>query len=512
MNLFCRPVFFAGLFCMVLLYLYPVCSQEKTLPQQLQLHLVYVPQSLFDLPDSAQVRFGTTFAPLYSEKDLATNGDSQLVALEAHGVTAGLYSRYKQLRYFVACSHDGGEAALRQRESGYSLIHERSEWNFTSAVAYRYRNLHLGFGLGRHWPKYMERDHLRGIGNDVGGYVVRGPWQVSLCVKGDFRRASAWLSLFSGPVHSSVVKLVTGDEARFRSFPLSIVRHSIDAGLEVTIASVATSTQWGIDFCENADLQTVENTMPQDVAISNFRLVQRGGTRLAWTDSLWWEVSGSLAGGWGASYNFHRERFTFFKAATLRQYNVCVGGGVKLPHGMTSGLFQAWSSATSTSGFLKLSVLSAWSIFQSLDYKYKDAALSYGETGVFLNRTFSRLFFECTPQFKVSYVKTQMVFSRTRKEIVVLLPVYGDAEEVEVFNTPLVLVDPSVSVVVRWGRLVVNAALHQMVPIVPYTTNTESSDEGKETLVNYDTKITGGTRVSLGAMWNIPQFGVVKRK
>jgi len=490
----------------MVLFLGAVNAPSQPLPYLLTPNLTWEPPALYDLPDSTCVQMGTTFAPLYSEKDRATNGDIQHVELLTQGFSAGFFSRYKKLKYYVSLQSDQVKATYKERASDYYFVHERSDRNVAAGAAYLYKNLYAGCGIGRHLPANMDREHVREIIDDPGLYLTQGPWQFSCAIKAALAPAALRLSLFSGPVQSSATTLVNSNGSNFRTFPLSIIRHSAEAGVELQGNILYTSTLLGADYFEDADLLTVKNSMPQDVALVNYHIVHKGTARLNFTDSLGWRASGSVAGGWGASYNFDRDRFTFFEAEAVRFNSVAAEVGARLPGFVTAGGSHYMLEGSSPKGHLKLSALSAWSLFESLDYRYRDALLTYAETGLYVNRRFRGLKFECTPQINVAYVKTEMTLNRSRKEIVVLLPVYGNETALEVFATPLLLVTPSVSFQARWGSVSINGSLHQILPVVSLQTNASKSEEGIAPNPSQDNSITGGTVLSLHAVWNLSEF------
>ncbi len=505
-----RPVLIAGLY----FFLYAaeqLSAQDVRLFREFTPLFTHTPLQLTDLPDSSLLRLHSTFNPLYSEKDRATHGDRRTVGISTRGYSVDWFSRFRQVNYYLSCNRNAATATYRDTSEDYGCTYRSVGWNLAAGATYRNGNLLFGFGLGRHWPERMEQEHLYEIRDDVTTYITRGPWQFTLDTKWFFSRATTRLSLFSGPIHSSVSKLITSDEMKFRSFPLTLILHRADGGFDFYTGTTSAATTFGIDYFENADLQTVHNSMPQDIAISNFRLDHSGYTKVPFTDSLGWNLSGSLAGGWVASYNFERNRFTFFKADEIRLRNLSVGIGTKLPAALTAGIFHTSLKGNSPTGFLKLSALSAWSIFRPLDYQYTNAELRYHETGGFINRKCTLSFLEVTPQLALSYFTAHATATYSHKEIVVLLPVYIDTVAKDFFDIRLLLLEPALRVSSRLGRIQFYGTISQKLPF-PFKT-APSAEQGTSPEANHQISTTtwGGTMMAISAVWDVRRSGIANR-
>jgi hypothetical protein len=500
-----RPALLVGLY----FFLSPAVSapvRESSLLQVFSPLFVEEPYALAEYTDSSFLRLRSTFNPLYSEKDRATDGSRRTISAATNGYSAEWFSHLNRVQYFLSYSHDAGSATYRDSVESYGWIFRQKEWNLTAGTAYRYRNLQFGFALGRHWPQQMEREHLYEIRDNMKKYLARGPWRYSLDAEMLFSAVTARLSLFSGPIHSSVTKLNTTDETSYRSFPLSLIRHRADAGIAVQSGPADVSFTFEIDYYENGNLQTVRNSMPQDIAISNYRMMHHGRSALPFTDSLGWYLSGAIAGGWVASYNFDRDRFTFFKSEKMRLNTLFSGIGIKLPVSLTAGMFQSLVKGTSPTGFLKLSALSAWSVFQPLDYRYTNAYLHYRETGGFIRRDWRLSHCEFTPRINLSYIEAHATAAYSHKEIVVLFPVYVDTVSEELLNTQLLLLEPSLSVSVRLYRIHLRGTIAQMLPFFFAGGTSPASFASSQTDQHDEMSIAGGTRIAVTATWHVPSL------
>jgi hypothetical protein len=469
----------------------------------LQPYLASGHYSLADLPDSAQLYLKTDFNPLYSEKDRATNGDSQRVQFTTRSVSGGIFSKSGPVAGYLTIDNSVLDATARYRDVAYTLESRRQEWNVAAGGILRRGPVRIGAALGRHLPQGMEREHVAAIRSKPAKYLRQGPWQGSLELEADFNNVAGHFSLYSGPIHSSVTTLATSDGAAFRSFPVSVVMHRAAAGIDIRRGRYGSTTTFTADYYENADLLSTANNMPEDIAIGNYLLSHRGGVRLPFIDSLWWGLSGSIAGGWAASYNFDRDRFTFFKAEAVRLSTGSAEAGVKLPYSLAAGINGAAIKGKSPSGLLRLSALSAWSVFKPFDYRYTDAELAYREAGGFINWKWSRSCFELVPQLYCSHISARMTLSAAHREIVVLVPVYTDTTSITTFDNQLLLFEPSLNARVRLGSVVIVGSAYQELPwLIP--DGKKVHDEPRKPLREREMIISGGTRLALSATWNLP--------
>ena len=499
-----RPALFAGLSFFIFTYI-PVFSQNIPAYSSLKDLLVYQPVNLLDIPDSSQIDVTYNYDPLLSEKQRSSQ-DNYNSLINSTDMQLLCLLTTSQFKYYLACSYSDFFIAYRDDYQKYSFQNGRREWDPSTGVFYTRGRFSSGFGIGRHLPSDMHREHLTEVTDDPLQYVTHGPWQFSLATTLRFKHSDVHLSLFSGPIHSSLSKVITNDGNSYRSFPISLLRRSAELGVNSKGQTFSLKTAFSISNFENVDLLTIANSMPQNIEISDYGVTHKGVWKSPLSDSLFWKLSGNITGGWMASYNFDRNRYTFFKADSILSKKISALVGLRLPCKINTGVSGTFSTLSCPKGFLNLSAFSAWSVFNPLDYRFSDAKVNYFESGIFFDRQFSRPVFNWTPHISLSYIKTRMSLNYTHKEIIVLLPVYVKGESLEVFDNQILLLMPSLAITVHAGKIDVIASVLQRIPLFGnsgYSKKADSPDDEAKKSASF----TGGTSLSINAIWNISRSG-----
>ena len=499
-----RPALFAGLSFFILAYI-PVSSQNIPAYNNIKDLLVYQPVNLLDIPDSSQISATYNYDPLLSEKQRSSQ-DNYNSLINSNNMQLFCLLTTSQFKYYLACSYSDQFIAYRDDYQKYSFQNERREWDPSTGILYTRGRFSSGFGIGRHLPSDMHREHLTEVTDDPLQYVTHGPWQFSCAAKVRFRHSDVHLSLFSGPVHSSLSKVITKDGNSYRSFPITLLQRNVELGVNNNAQNFFLKTAFSISCFENIDLLSITNSMPQDIEFSDYGVIHDGVWKSPLSDSLFWKLSANITGGWMASYNFDRSRFTFFKADSILSKKFSAQVGLRLPCKINTGISGVFSTMSCPKGFLNLSAFSAWSVFNPLDYRFSDAKVNYLESGIFFNRQFSRPQFNWTPNITLSYIKTRMSLNYAHKEILVLLPVYVKGESLEVFDSQILLLTPSLDITVHAGKIDVIASVLQRIPLFSNSAYSKKADNPDDEAKKSAT-FTGGTSLSVNAIWNITRGG-----
>lgn len=496
-----RPAIIAGLS----FFLFScIISYSQNLPANSSLKDIffYQPVNLLELPDSTQIHFSDNYDPLLSEKPRSSQ-DNFNSLINSNDMQMSCFLNTSQIKYHLSCSYSDFFAAYRDEYQKYSFQNQRKEWDPSIGILYSGGEVSYGFGIGRHLADYMHIEHLSEISDDPLKYITHGPWQFSLATSLRIKHSDLHLSMFSGPVHSSLSKLITIDGNSYRSFPISLLKRTADIGVNLNVKQFSSKTDVTLTNYENIDLLIAPNSMPQDIEIARYGLSHEGTLKSALSDSLFWKLSGNIAGGWIASYNFDRDRLTVFKANSIRSSNFSALIGLRLPRKLTSGISGNIYELSCPTGFLKLSGFSAWSVFNPIDYRFTDVKMKYYEMGIFLNRKFSRSWIDVTPNMYVSYVKTWMSLNYAHKEIIVLFPVYVKPESLNVFNNQFLFLTPSLVATVHAGQFDITASILQRMPISIISAIYKISDNPDDDNTQKRASFSGGTSLSIKAIWNI---------
>lgn len=463
-----------------------------------------------ELPDSTQIHLSDNYDPLLSEKPESTQ-DNYNSLVNSNKIQLSCFLNTSKAKYHLSCSYSDFFAAYRDESQKYSFQNQRKEWDPSVGILYSFGQVSYGFGIGRHLADYMHIEHISDISDDPLKYITHGPWQFSLATKLHTKHSDLSLSMFSGLIHSSLSKLITTDGNSYRAFPVSLLEQTADIGVNVNGQKFFTKTAVSINNFENTDFEKTPNGMPLELEITRYGLSHEGALKSALSDSLFWKLSGNVAGGWIVSYNFERD-IKFFKADSIRSANLSTLIGLRLPGKLISGISSSIYKFSSPTGFLKLSGFTAWSVFNPLDYRFTDAKMKYYETAIFVNRKFSRDWVNFTPNVSISYVKTWMFVNYTHKEVVVLLPVYVNPESLKVFDNQYLLLAPSLAITVHTGQFDIAASILQRIPFLIKSDNFKNSDDPGDDDTQKRASFTGGTLLSVMAIWNISRTTANSKK
>lgn len=496
-SITCRPSFIAGLFFFMLFFKTCNCQELPSFSSVLSL-LYNKPISLIDLPDSSRLDLNYHYDPLLSEKPRHSD-DSCNSILYSQTANVKLNLFRPNLRFFVSGAFSDLDLKIADDYQKYKVETFISDYTASSGIMYKYHLFSCGIGIGRIFSKDIDLEHWSEIADNLNKYIAEGPWQFSGAAGFSLPAAKISLSLFSGPVHSSVSTFSKMDNSSFRNFPVTLIKRSAQIGITISKNSLLSTSAAGVSFFHNTDLITKENLMPQNIEFTSYSIETSGKMHTLMSDSLFWKVNALIAGGLLRSFNFERNSFTFFRADSLRIINISALTGVKMPWQIISGLSGAVSKIKCPSGYLKLSALSAWSLFEPMDYRLHDIDFSYNELRLFIKRKFRFRCLDITPNVNFSYIKVLFEGSCSHKEIFVLLPVYVGEEQINISDLRIFLLSPSLTITLHAGRADISISGLQRVPFVLKTTQTDkdSSSDHKSAL------FTGGTSLSASVKWDI---------
>ena len=492
-----RPAFLAGLFFFALL-IKNGTSQSFPSFQSVTDLLYCKPVSLVELPDSSRLDLKYQFDPLLSEKP-RSSVDTINSSIRSNTADIRLFVSRPSLKVFLSGTFSDLDIQACDDYQDYQLALVRRAFNVASGIMYAHHRFSAGIGIGRHFSKDADIEHWSEITANTKDYIAKGPWQYSVAGTVNLPVTKFHLSLFSGPVHSSIFTLSTNNNRSFRSFPITLIERSVQIGTSIKTRSFLSSTTAGITVFHNADLITCDNLMPQDIELTSYSLFTTGNAHLLILDSLFWKINAQITGGWVASYNFDRNNYTFFKADSLRLKGITGSIGLKAPMRIITGLSGTISQIQCPVGYLKLSALSVWSIFKPMDYRFKDIDLSYCEAGMFILRKFSLWCFDFTPSINFSHINVQFTGNYSHKEIVVLFPIYMQKESIDISDTKLFLLTPSLTTTLHVHSLSLTLSALQRIPFIIKEKQTGNGSSGG----NDNAEFTGGTTISATMSWDI---------
>lgn len=405
-----------------------------------------------------------TYAPLLNE--IKTNGsDNYNSNVLVHSGQSSILWCNNRSKYLLSYSFTDFKAAYRDDTERYSFDNTQKQHTPYVSALFTINNTDVGLLLGRHFSKGLDIEHRYEITDAFGRYLSDGPWIYSLSAKQNIDKMNLGLSLFSGPVYSSVSRMVTRSSRSFRTFPVSLINRTCDLTLDYRDDDLCLSLNFQGSSWHTADLLETSNSMPQDIEFRRYRVSRSMCVSVPFSDSLYWSANGSMIRGHITSYNFTRNKLTFFKADSIRIKSVSVLGGLALSRKSCAELSGDFTTFSSPAGLLRLSALSAWSIFRPLDYKYTDVNGDYTELGIHLHRTMHYKKFSFVPSLSCSYIKAAMNLTHMKKEIVVLIPIYGDTVCVEPVNKRLIVLTPEITTNATIGHYAFQFKATQLIPI-----------------------------------------------
>jgi hypothetical protein len=331
-------------------------------------------------------------------------------------------------------------------------------------------------------------------------YLPASPW--SICARFDVQPdtlVGAYIEGYAGPMHLSTLALAKTADAGLRSFPLALNAHTLRAGASLTTTPIKAGIEAASTRILHGRYLYAENAMPSSVEIIAYHGSFDLSARVGIIDSLWMRGSCGVAGGWIDNHNLSEHGVTFFSADSLRLRWAALGAGAALPHAFSAGLLANGADVTCPRGWLKLSALSAWSIFRSLDYRFENIHARYWDAGGFIGKKFTCRALGFDAQLNGRYCRTYASGSYREKRIIILVPVYGSETSGYAWNAAGCILGAQLGVTIRLHGCTIGAHVDQMVPFMRILLDT-NGDSGQQQSGSADIGafFTGGTIVRLG--------------
>jgi hypothetical protein len=453
--------------------------------------------NLLEFPDSSQITFTADYSPLLIElKD--SSQDNYNTRVQTVNSQLSIYKHFSKCSFFGTCIYSDFSGIVRDDALDYSFGNVRHNADIVSGFLFHARQLSLGAAIGRMIAEKLEREHWSTITDSFTEYLLKSPWQVSCAARYTLNNFSLYSELFSGPVHSSITTLSNKESGSYRNFPIYLLKRNIRAGISGEFPSL----RFNLDFIANtykaADMISTSNAMPQDIAINAYQGLGKLHLKTQFTDSLFFRIDATIAGGAISSYNFSRDRLTTFESNSLRIRTFNISCGMKLPLKFSTGLACTIADLNLPTGFLRLSSFSSWSIFNPMDYHFNNATLSYFELGAYGNRKIHLKAVDLLPEISLSYIKVDGSFTYTHKEVVVLFPVYVDPIRKELVNSHILMITPALTVNFHIGKMGIGSSLVQKLPIElkPEKSSNDNVEETENSTKN-NSRYFGGTTFSI---------------
>jgi hypothetical protein len=468
---FNRPAFVAGLFLFLTIINSLVWASEFPAYSTYKSTVASDLSDLLEFPDSSQITVSTEYNPILFEMN-DSSGENYDTRIHSVDSKFGVFRRGIRYDYFVTGRYSGFSGILRDDNLAYEIENRRNNGEIVGGLSYHTNQFSLSGAIGRVFAESVKKEHWSTVTDSTDEYLPKSPWLVACAAKLALKNISLSAGVSSGPVHSSISKIVNRESGSYRNFPVYLLKRNLQAGIEGTFPLVHFDVDFGLDVFRTADMVTTSNAMPQDIAINAYDVQGKLWFKTRFTDSLFCNVHGDVAGGAVASYNFSRQRMTMFEADSLMIRSGDVLCGLRLPRGFTLGAAAARVHLTMPAGYLRLSAFSNWSVFKPMDYRFSDASLAYSEMGFFGNRRMQFKSVDFCPEITCSYVKVHGECVYERKEIVVLFPVYVDPGKETFINSKFLLITPDLRAGVHLGKFDIRGSLSQKIPI-------ELKDRGK---------------------------------
>jgi hypothetical protein len=462
-NFIYRPALFAGL----LFFLgsdHPVWSAEFPSYSSYKSTPVSDVPDLLDLPDTSQIIASSEYDPILFElKDSAS--DTYNTRVHSSNSQIGFFRHDPRYDFFIIGRYSGFSGKLHDDNFAYAIENNQQNGEIISGLSYHTNRLSLSGAIGRMFAESVKREHWSTITDSAGEYLSKSPWLVACAAKVVLKSISLHVGAFSGPVHSSISKIVNSESGSYRHFPVYLLKRNLQAGIEGTFPWTHFNIDIGFDILRTADMITTSNAMPQDIEVNTYKVQGKLWLKTLLTDSLFLNVNYSIAGGAIASYNFSRERMTMFESSVMKIRNGNVLAGLSLPRGFIAGIAAARAHLTMLSGYLRLSAFSNWSVFRPMDYRFSDASVAYTEMGLFGNRTMQYKSFDLCPEITFSYIRAKGECIYEQKKIVVMFPVYGDTVQETFINSRILCITPDLKAGIHLSKIDINCSLSQKIPI-----------------------------------------------
>jgi hypothetical protein len=454
---------------------------------------------LHNLPDSSQVILSTEYNPILFELKDSAN-DTYNTRIHSSISNIGFFRHSGRYDFFVTGRYSGFSGTLRDDKLAYEIGNRRHNGDVVSGLSYHTNRILLSGAIGRVFAESVKREHWSTVTDSTGEYLSKSPWLVACEAKLALKNISLSAGATSGPVHSSITKIVNRESGSYRNFPVYLLKRNLQAGIEGAFPLVHFDVDFGLDIFRTADMITTSNAMPQDIAINAYKVQGTLWSKTGFTDSLFCNVNGDLAGGAVASYNFSRQRMTMFESGSLMIRSGNVLCGMRLPRGFTLGAAAARVHLIMTDGYLRLSAFSNWSVFKPMDYRFSDASLAYSELGLFGNRRMQFKSVDFCPEIACSYVKVHGECVYERKEIVVLFPVYVDPVKETFLNSKFLLITPDLRGGIHLGKFDICGSLSQKIPIELKNRGKSGTDGDAGSGRSGKSRFYGGSKLSVSVI------------
>ena len=382
-----RPVIIAGL-CVFSFLCIKLSAQSVPLYRLSMEPFTYVPVKPELCSDKSFLDISYQFDPILSEKP-QNNDDAFNSIAHAHHFDVLYFKRKPGYSCFLNCAYTDLFAAYRDDNETYAVTFDRKEADVSAGFTLDRKPFSLGLGLGFHMPDYIRNEYIENSSTEYDRIFSIDPWQFSLGCKINHNPFAWDLNLFSGPVHSSLTRVINKETGSFRSFGLTLYRKSVQTGCDFENENIWLRLAVHYMRFNNSELIQSKNSMPSSVELSTYGGLTSGWFKAQVSDSIFWKLSGDLSGGWVSAYNFQKDRYTVFDTDSIRMQMVNYTVGIRLPRKINAGITATYFTAQAPMGYLRLSSFSNWSLFKPLDYRFENGSLRYYETGVFVNQPFT---------------------------------------------------------------------------------------------------------------------------
>jgi hypothetical protein len=395
-------------------------------------------------------------------------------------------------------------AAFEQPSSSYG-IKSQSSLDFVDAgVGVRFDEFNATLTIGRLLDGAYN-SHLKADAQDsLATFLLEGPWRYQAAFGLDSKPVFGSLRLFCGPVYNSMTTLYNRSTHSNRTFPITLISHQAQLQGGVRGAWGSISGQLGVVGTQQRDLIESTNRMPVDINVAHYEAGVDAVVNTPLGDSLFAYVKVARLGGWSASYNFDRELFTFFKASPLWLSSAASEVGMQLTSTLEVGMFGEVLQGDIPEGFVKLSGFSNWSIFAPQDYKFSAAQASFYQGGGWaqLKRQFNAL--SVRGKIGASWFQTAASLSYRTKQVVVLLPVYLNPTDVQLWQERGFLIHPDITLTYACNPFIITAFVNQWIPLTLRNKGSAASESPPPSSAPPQSKerFIGGTHVGISLGWN----------
>lgn len=492
-----RPVLITGL-SVFISFCTRVSAQSVPLYRLSSEPFSFNPVKVADIDSISFLNVSYQFDPVITEKS-RNEADDFNSSIHAHVFDALYFYRNPGYSFFMNFAYTDMFAAYRNQVDPYAVTFDRKEADFSSGFALEQNRYSLGLGIGFHAPDHFHNDQIRNSSFENERIFSLKPWQFSLGYKMKITPWLIWnLDLFSGPVHSSLTRVLNNKSGGFRYFPLTIHRYSAETGIELNSKKGKLKSALYYIKTDNSEMIESRNSMPSELKLATYGGLISGSVRGKISDSLFLMLTGNFSGGYVSVFNFEKKKYTVLETGSLRMQTASYSAGLRLPHTINTGISGAYFMAQAPSGYLRLSTFSNWSLFKPLDYRFEHGEFKFLETGLFINKSFSFRFMRIDPEITISYIKTGMVYDYSEKKVIVLLPVYSDPLHDKLLDTRFLLITPSMTIKTNVGSIGrIDLSAVQRIPLIQKSTSRSSQKSGEGGSTGSNPTFSGGTTVKI---------------